>query len=391
MRPAGDGLYAFGGRHGFADLGAILDPQAVSMETEKACREDSAGKVSMIMVQACQTTKRMPRSVSTKERLRSRLGSPPSVHTRTTAGQSAGESAVQDVRPEGRLGLRLRAERLARTEIGYLYHCTFDEPRAERKILRPLAAAHGSRTRRAPHGADFYLARLYEVPLLSQEEETYLFRKMNYLKFRADRLRRKLNPLTASAAQVEKIERLQSDAQEVRNQIIEANLRLVFSIVKRYASVGSAAFDEFMGEGHVTLMRAVEKFDFSRGVKFSTYATWAIVNGCNALLKKQSTLQRLQSAEGIEDVVPDHRVTAGEEQSLQAIRQAVGELLLGLNSRERAIIEARFGFDVHQSPTLKEIGDDLGISKERVRQLQQRALEKLRALAERQKVELPDN
>ena len=290
--------------------------------------------------------------------------------------------------------MRLRAERLLRTEIGYLYHHSFDDPKAERKILRPLAAARSVRTRRAPAGADFYLARLYEVPLLSQEEETYLFRKMNYLKFRADRLRQRLNPASANAGQVERIESLQRDAQEVRNQIIEANLRLVFSIAKRYASVGSAAFDEFMGEGHVTLMRAVEKFDFSRGVKFSTYATWAIVNGCNALLKKQSTLHRqqcTQAADGIEDVVPDHRLTAGEEQSVQDLRQVVGELLLGLNSRERAIIEARFGFDFHHAPTLKEIGDDLGISKERVRQLQQRALEKLRALAERQRVELPDN
>lgn len=346
------------------------------------------------MVQACQTTKRMPRSATTSERLRSRLDSSSSVGARNAAEQETTKSTFQKVRSESRRALQQRAERLARTEIGYLYHETFDEPKAERRILRPLAAARGVRARRAPNGADFYLARLYEVPLLSQEEETYLFRKMNFLKFRADRLRRKLNPLTASASQVEKIERLQADAQEVRNQIIEANLRLVFSIVKRYASVGSAAFDEFMGEGHVTLMRAVEKFDFSRGVKFSTYATWAIVNGCNALLKKQAALQQQhlsQSAEGIEDVVPDHRVTAREEQSVQDIRQAVGELLLGLNSRERAIIEARFGFAVHQSPTLKEIGDDLGISKERVRQLQQRALEKLRVMAERQKVELPDN
>lgn len=345
------------------------------------------------MVGACQTTKRIPKSTSTSRRLRSGLQTPSSVLGGGRVAEVKAESLPQESRPHDRLALRLRAERLVRTEIGYLYHPTFDEPRADKKILRPLEAARGVRTRRAPTGADAYLARLYEVPLLSQEEETYLFRKMNYLKFRADRLRQKLNPHTANAAQLERIERLQRDAQQVRNQIIEANLRLVFSIVKRYASVGSAAFDEFMGEGHVTLMRAVEKFDFSRGVKFSTYATWAIVNGCNALLKKQSSLQRQQCSHlaEVEEMVPDHRVTAGEEQSIQDIRQRVGELLLGLNSRERAIIEARFGFDVHQSPTLKEIGDDLGISKERVRQLQQRALEKLRALAERQKVEPPEN
>jgi len=294
----------------------------------------------------------------------------------------------------GRRATRLRAERLLTTEIGYLYHRCFDEPGAEKPILRPPSTSDDTpRTRRAPSNADFYLARLYEVPLLTQEEETHLFRKMNYLKFRADRLRQKLNPRTATVSQLDKIERLQRDAQEARNQIIEANLRLVFSLAKRYASVGSSAFDEFMGEGHVTLMRAVEKFDFSRGVKFSTYATWAVVNGCNALLKKQSSANRqafCQSVDGVEDCVADHRVTAGEERSVQDLRRAVGELLLGLNSRERAIIEARFGFDLNQSPTLKELGEGLGISKERVRQLQQRALEKLRALAERQKIELPD-
>ena len=76
---------------------------------------------------------------------------------------------------------------------------------------------------------------------------------------------------------------------------------------------------------------------------------------------------------------------------MQELRHAVGQLLLGLSSRERAIIEARFGFDMNQSPTLKELGEGLGISKERVRQLQQRALEKLRALAECHKLELPGN
>ena len=294
----------------------------------------------------------------------------------------------------GRL-TRLRAERLLRTEIGYLYHHSFDYVNAEKKILRPPAVDPAiSRTRRAPSGADSYLSRLYEVPLLSQEEETHLFRKMNYLKFRADRLRQKLNPRTATVSQLDKIERLQAEAQEARNQIIEANLRLVFSLAKRYASVGSAAFDEFMGEGHVTLMRAVEKFDFSRGVKFSTYATWAVVNGCNALLKKQNPANRQtywQSVDGVEDSIADYRTTAGEERSVQELRHAVGQLLLGLNSRERAIIEARFGFDLNQSPTLKELGEGLGISKERVRQLQQRALAKLRELAECQKVELPSN
>jgi RNA polymerase primary sigma factor len=114
------------------------------------------------------------------------------------------------------------------------------------------------------------------------------------------------------------------------------------------------------------------------------------VNGCNALLKKQNPANRkafLQPVDGVEDSIADHRTTSGEERSVQELRHAVGELLLGLNSRERAIIEARFGFGLDQSPTLKELGEGLGISKERVRQLQQRALAKLRELAESRKVE----
>ena len=286
---------------------------------------------------------------------------------------------------------RVRAERLLRTEIAYMYHRSFARMPGEKTILRPPAVNPAvPPTRRAPRGADFYFARLYEVPLLTPEEETYLFRKMNYLKFQADRLRKKLNPRKATAAQLDMIERLLAEAQTVRNQIIEANLRLVFSLVKRYARVGSAAFDEFTGEGYVTLMRAVEKFDFARGAKFSTYATWAVVNACNALVRRQKQPNRrdvCQFPDGDEDSVADHRATADEERGRQKLGHLVDQLLLGLSPRERTIIEARFGFNLSRSPSLTELGRGLGISKERARQLEKRALGKLRALAERYHME----
>ncbi len=326
------------------------------------------------------------------------MASQAEVPTREAAGgggQAAAQGAPSVALAPGRTATRLRAERLRRTEIAYLYHDSFAAGHGEKMILRPPAAnAAAPHTRRAPSGADFYLARLYEVPLLSQEEETFLFRRMNYLKYRADHLRQKLNPRTATVSQLDKIDRLLAEAQAVRNQIIEANLRLVFSLAKRYAKVGSAAFDEFLGEGHEALMRAVERFDFSRGVKFSTYATWAVVNGCLALLKKQASANHrtlCPPCDAVEDSVADHRATVGEERAVQQVRRAVGQLLFGLSSRERVIIEARFGFNRNPSPTLKELGQGLGISKERVRQLQQRALDKLRVLAERHHVELPGN
>jgi RNA polymerase primary sigma factor len=215
---------------------------------------------------------------------------------------------------------------------------------------------------------------------------------MNYLKFRADRLRRRLNPKTATLRQLADIERLQREALATRNGLVEANLRLVFSLAKRYATVGTAAFDDFISDGHMTLMRAIEKFDFARGVKFSTYATWSVINGFNALLKKESSVQRRHVSdqmEGVAESLTDHRVSKTMERSLEELQQSVGALLENLNARERRIIEARFGFGIDPPPTLKKVGERIGVSKERVRQLQERAVQKLRELAEEQHLELP--
>jgi RNA polymerase sigma factor (sigma-70 family) len=287
---------------------------------------------------------------------------------------------------------RQRAERLLRAELAYIYHESFEESGAERTIVHTPAPSSDSQLRKPPRDADFYLAHLYEIPLLSREQETYLFRKMNFLKYRADCLRRKLKPARATPKQVDRIEQLQREALETRNKIVEANLRLVFSLAKRYATAGTPFFDEFISEGHLTLMRAVEKFDFSRGVKFSTYATWSVLNGFNAMLKKQGNIQKRQvsdQVEGIADSLADHRVTLSDEKTLQDLRRNVGDLLTNLNVRERKIIEARFGFGADRAPTLRELGEQMGVSKERVRQLQERALNKLQAVADPDGIEFP--
>jgi RNA polymerase primary sigma factor/RNA polymerase sigma factor len=268
--------------------------------------------------------------------------------------------------------------------LGYIYHPSFDDAKAKREILKPSPSVLAQRNQRnLPRDVDFYVAHLYEVPLLTTQEEISLFRKMNYLRFRADRLRRRLRPARATEAHLDEIERLLREAQDIRNQIVEANLRLVFSIAKRYANVGSAAFDEFVSEGHVILLRAIEKFDFSRGVKFSTYSTWCILNGFHAMLKKEGAVQRRLASdpEGIAELCADYRISLDEERSLALARRAIGDLLLNLNVREREVIAARFGLDAGRPPTLRELGQILGVSKERVRQIQERALQKLRSAA----------
>ena len=152
-------------------------------------------------------------------------------------------------------------------------------PTRATQILGPMpepADGKGPRRTKAPKGLPPYLASLYEVPLLSREQEAHLFRKMNYLKYQANQLRERIDPTRAKTADLDEIERLQEEALAVKNQIIRANLRLVVSIAKRHVGPSNNFF-ELVSDGNMSLIRAVEKFDYARGNKFSTYASWAIM------------------------------------------------------------------------------------------------------------------
>ena len=136
---------------------------------------------------------------------------------------------------------------------------------------------------RIPRDVPPELSPLYEWPLLSKEQEQHLFRQMNYLKYRAGQLRGKLTTSTgkidsthARTQDLERIEHLQQQANEVKDLLINANMRLVVSIAKRHAGQADNFF-ELLSDGNMSLIRAVEKFDFGRGFKFSTYASWAIM------------------------------------------------------------------------------------------------------------------
>src|SRR5262249_19707844 len=129
---------------------------------------------------------------------------------------------------------------------------------------------------RIPKDVPPELASLYELPLLNKEQEQHLFRKMNFLKHKAHRLREQLDPARARIQELKEIEDLQDQAQEVKDLLISSNMRLVVSIAKRHSGQTDNFF-ELLSDGNMSLIRAVEKFDFSRGNKFSTYASWAIM------------------------------------------------------------------------------------------------------------------
>jgi RNA polymerase sigma factor (sigma-70 family) len=287
----------------------------------------------------------------------------------------------------------VRARRLLDRPLDYIYHPSFDDPAAEAEILAPMPAREEFEAQRstmhAPKDAPAELAPLYEVPLLSKEQEQHLFRQMNFLKHQAARLRQRLDPTRARIQELKQIEDLQAKATAVKDQLINCNMRLVVAVAKRHAGQ-SDNFFELLSDGNMSLIRAVEKFDYSRGNKFSTYATWAIMkNFARSIPEEKRRRERYVTGhEELFEIAPDNRTD--EQEVVQAAEQKsyqVNRLLANLDDRERQIIRMRAGLDNSEGMTLEEIGQHLGITKERVRQLNVRIMNKLRTIAREQKLD----
>ncbi|MBX6313414.1 MAG: sigma-70 family RNA polymerase sigma factor [Isosphaeraceae bacterium] len=289
----------------------------------------------------------------------------------------------------------MRARRLLEQKIEYMPHPSFDDPAQHAEILGPLPPApndgRAPRKFKAPKGLPPYLASLYENPLLTREQEMHLFRKMNFLKYQAAKLRDQIDPTRAKTADLDAIERLQEEALAVKNQIISANLRLVVSIAKRHVGPNNNFF-ELVSDGNMSLIRAVEKFDYARGNKFSTYASWAIMKNFARTIPEEN-YRRDRFVTGHEEMfesAADTRIDEHEyESALRRNREAVKGMLGRLDERERRIIISRYGLDGAKEQTLEQLGRELGITKERVRQIESRAQDKLLKFANEQKLDLP--
>lgn len=319
------------------------------------------------------------------------------IYAEFLAGKSAESIAKRYCRTKTtiyRVVNEVRANMIMELPLDFIDSPEFHRRGADKRILgsEMPEAEKAARRAKPPAGLPRYLASLYEVPLLTREQEQHLFRKFNYLKYKASKLREKLDPAQAKSSDMDKIEELYREAVQIKNQIVKANLRLVVSIAKRHVTPNDDFF-QLVSDGNMSLIRAVEKFDYTRGNKFSTYASWAIMKNFARTIPQEFKIRdrfRPTSDElflAREDQRSDRMLL---EMAQKQRAEQVREILDKLDERERKIVISRFGLDYNEEPkTLKEVGAQMGVTKERIRQIEARALNKLRAAAMESKIDDP--
>lgn len=290
-----------------------------------------------------------------------------------------------------------------------------------------------------------YLREIGRVPLLNAQTEVTLAKAIEAGRLAVEELAGETPPETQ--AQRRALRETARRGEQARQDMIEANLRLVVSIAKKYAGRGMSLLD-LIEEGNLGLMKAVEKFDHGRGFKFSTYATWWIrqaisraiadqsrtirlpVHIVEKLTKLRNIMPRLEQELGRPPTIDEVAAEAGmttdrvheilvacrgtlsletpvgdegdaslgdfvadrelddpvETASRNIVRDEIRAILADLNERERRILELRYGLGVADPLTLQEIGVAVGLTRERVRQIECEALEKLRMTVRSQRL-----
>ena len=281
--------------------------------------------------------------------------------------------------------LRKRALALLQSEIDFIpnadfeLECTGDAPVPS--VVSLLSYAPDAKDVDLPP----HLKRMCSGELLTPEEESLLFREMNRLKYHASAIRSGIDSDKADPGAIAQVESLLSQAQRIRDHLIKANMRLVVSIVKKFVTP-QQSFDELLSEGVVVLMKAVEKFDFDRGFRFSTYAYRSIMRHVyrtvNVARKEEAKFTR-DAEEWAFEGESAHASGSIADRALGKLRDHMSVMLDRLDRRERFIIRSRYALGSHRKVrTFQYLADKLGVSKERVRQLEARAVGKLKAFVE---------
>ncbi|MBN2377509.1 MAG: sigma-70 family RNA polymerase sigma factor [Sedimentisphaerales bacterium] len=272
----------------------------------------------------------------------------------------------------------------------------------EEESVNNSADATSKGSKEKPAGVmESYWQDIRTGQLLTQRQEAFLFRKYNYLKYLADELCRNINLKNPRGTQVRKAQQYLRQAELIKDWLIRSNLRLVVSVARKHTHRESELL-ELISEGNLAAMNAVEKFDYTRGFKFSTYATWAIVKRFatyrTKLSRRSSQIIQETEQEPLE-VAQDLRVEPSIVVAVESARKSLFDVMREtLEQRERTIVQEHFGLDEQQkvpglrkARSLSQIADMVGLSKERVRQIELLALQKLRKVLTPEQFEVITN
>ncbi|MCO8122049.1 sigma-70 family RNA polymerase sigma factor [Stieleria sp. TO1_6] len=275
------------------------------------------------------------------------------------------------------------------SDIPYVPHADFDSATEQDfvEIDCDLYVDEDDRpSQNSQHAADNFILAVEECRILTFEGEQFLFKRLNFLRFRASALKATLRNQRRPAKTEKEIQRLLGEATDTRESIARANLRLI-TFVARKRSTSNDEFDEFVAEANTILLNAIDKFDFARGYRFSTYLTHAVQRHFNRLINRNCKRRVRESNDADETLLAAADQNDADQPSSTEISVAADTVLQQLDQlldpRECFIVRGRFGLDGSgKGKSLRALGDEIGISKERARQILYRSLEKLAKVAE---------
>lgn len=276
----------------------------------------------------------------------------------------------------------VQVQRWLEESLDWVHNELFEAPNADALILDvPEPPAENGSPTRVPKDLPAYLQALYRTPLLSREQEQDLFRRYNYVRYKAARLIRSFDiEQGIEEAAFEEALSLKGSVDQLRRRVINSNLRLVVSIAKRHIGRFTDFF-ETVSDGNMTLLRAIDKFDYSLGNKFSTYASWAIIKNYARSIPEEHyrTARWVTGQDEFLAEAPDDQPDEVHDSDRQRVRELIDVGMAELPERDQDIVRSHFGLKGDTQPTtLEQLGERYGVTKERIRQIEQRALAHLR-------------
>lgn len=222
---------------------------------------------------------------------------------------------------------------------------------------------------------------------LSSEETMTLFLQLNYSRFKINRLRDQLLQTgNIKPKALEQLLRLYDRQLEARSQIATGNMGLVLAMAKQSCYPG-VEFTDMISEGSMALLRSIDKFDYNRGFKFSTYSCRAIKKSFSRVARQYYRYRNLFSVQLENNMEPDNYQDLLRDclyhDHVDDVKNIFLENIAELTRTERKVVMLRFSLedDSAKRMTLKQVGQQLSLSKERIRQIQNKALEKIRSIA----------